>query len=115
VPDDNIVDLQEKIRMVLYLNESWQLKDGKAFLGASEKITDSNGETILNAGDLFSEETAGLDPEDSKVVKIGAQLDKESPNNKYYNVEFKVWNKVADQSVSGNYKFHIRQGSAPSN
>jgi len=108
VADDNVVNLEEKIKLALYMGDGWKLRDGKAFLGASEKITTESGETIVNAEDLFSTVTDGLDPEDAKNIKLSASISKDSGISKYYNVHFRVWDKVGTAEITGDYKFYIK-------
>jgi hypothetical protein len=92
VADDNVVELNQKIRLALFIEDGWKLKDGKAFVGGSEKMTSSEGDVIVDAADLFSDyDQTGIDPEDAKVISLSAVIQQESSNAKHYNVEYKFY------------------------
>jgi hypothetical protein len=108
VPDDNVVDLNQKIYLVLELEDNWTIEGGKSFIGAAEKITANNGQELLNAADLFKDNTlTGFDPTDTKYIQLDAVITKDDPSVSYYNVEFRVWDKKSDAEIKGRYKFYI--------
>lgn len=109
VPDDNIIGVNQKIKLLLLLDDGWKLKDGKASIGASEKLTASDGQVIVDAADLFSDYTeTGIDPQDAKVVTLSAVITQEAGNVDYYQVVFRVWDKYGDAEINGSYKFYIK-------
>jgi hypothetical protein len=109
VPDDNVVNLNQKITLVIELEDNWTIEDGKSFIGASEKITTSKGYEILNAADLFKDGTlTGFDPTDTKYIQLDAVITKNDPSVSYYKVEFRVWDKKGDAEIKGSYKFYIQ-------
>ncbi len=109
VPDDNVVNLNQKITLVIELDNNWTVEGGKSFIGASEKITTSKGYEVLNAADLFKDNTmTGFDPNDTKYIQLDAVITKGDPSVSYYKVEFRVWDKKGDAEVKGSYKFYIQ-------
>jgi hypothetical protein len=109
LPDDNMVHLNQRIKMVLFLEDGWTLKDGKNYVGASEKIVASSGEVLLDKEDLFADYTeTGVDPEDAKLVSLIAAITQESKNSSYYEVSFRVWDKAGDAEITGSYRFSIK-------
>jgi hypothetical protein len=109
VPDDNVINLNQKIYLVMELEDNWTIADGKSFIGASEKITTSKGYEILNAADLFKDNTlTGFDPNDTKYIQLDAVITKSDPSVSYYKVDFRVWDKKGDAEIKGSYKFYIQ-------
>jgi hypothetical protein len=109
VPDDNVVKLNQKINLLLQLDNTWKMIDGKSFIGASEKITTSSGYEMLNAADLFKDySVSGVDPTDAKYIRLNAVITKADPSVSYYKVEFRVWDKKGDGEIKGSYQFYIQ-------
>ena len=109
VPDNNLVGLNQNIKLVLDIDAGWNLKDGKAFVGASEKITTDGGQTIVDKGDLFADySTTGFNAEDAKVVSLSAVITSGDNGINYYVVNFRVWDKNGDGEIRGHYKFFIK-------
>jgi hypothetical protein len=109
VPDDNVVNANQKIYLVIELEDNWTITDGKSFIGASELITTNTGTTLMNAADLFKDYTlTGVDPNDAKYIQINAVITKNDPSVSYYKVAFRVWDKKGDAEIKGGYKFYIQ-------
>jgi hypothetical protein len=109
VSDDNMVKLNQKIKMVLFIENGWTLKEGKNYVGASEKIVSSSGQVIVDAEDLFTDyTTSGIDPEDAKLISLSAVITQESGSSSYYEVTFRVWDKAGDAEITGSYKFYLK-------
>ncbi len=109
VSDDNMVNLNQKIKMVLFIEDGWTLKEGKNYIGGSEKIVSDDGQVIVDAADLFTDYTeTGIDPEDAKVISLSAVITQETGKSKYYEVTFRVWDKAGDGEITGSYKFYTR-------
>ncbi len=108
VPDDNNIDLNEKIWLYLFIEDGWKIKDERVLLGASESMYTDDGQTVLDEKDLFSNhDSTGLTPENSKIIKISSLIKTESPGIKYYKVMFRVWDKNGDAEIAGHYTFSI--------
>jgi len=109
VPESNTTELNMKIKLYLYIDSGWTLKNKKVNLGASESITTDAGQKVVDATDLFSEtDSTGIDPMDAKLIKLSAVIREESADIKYYTVNFRVWDKNGDGDVTGNYRFYIK-------
>lgn len=110
VPADNSVTLGEKIHLVINLDKGWNETGGKSFIGASQKITTSNGTEILNSGDLFAAyDQTGIDATHAKVITLKARITSEPPTPvEYYLVDFRVWDKKGAGEIKGSYKFQIK-------
>ena len=109
VSDDNVVELNQKIKLAIFIDEGWKLKNGKIFPGASEKMSTDDGVTVLNAEDLFADNTtSGFNAEDGKEISLTAYVSKENTGVKYYMVNFRVWDKNSDAEITGHYKFYIK-------
>lgn len=109
VPAGNRTQVDKKIQLVLELADGWVIKDNKASVGASEKISTSKGDDVVTASDLFEAYTAtGIDPTDAKTITLGAVISKHNSNIDHYLVEFRVWDKYGEGEINGNYKFYIK-------
>jgi hypothetical protein len=111
IPDDNVVSVNEKIKLKLGFEEdnTWKIINGKSNIGASEKITTDDGTVILNAGDLFKDYPEGLDADKVQTIKLSAIITKTVPSIKYFVVYFRVWDKFGDAELIGNYKFYVKK------
>ncbi len=108
VPATNKVDLNQNVNLILELDGGWKLEDGMAYIGATERITLSDGYEVLKSEDLFkSYETTGVKETDANYITIKAVITKMDNKKKYVNVNFKVWDKKGGNTISGNYKLYI--------
>lgn len=109
VPSGNTTDLGQKIKLVLEIGDGWIQKNGKVSIGASEQISTSSGQEVVNAEDLFAAyNETGIDPVDAKIISLNAMITKEMGEIDHYNVKFRVWDKYGDAEITGSYKFYIR-------
>lgn len=109
VSDDNMVNLNQKVKLLLVIEDGWELKNGKNFIGGSEKIVASNGQVVVDAADLFADyTTTGIDPEDAKLISLSAVITQEAGSSSYYEVTFRVWDKAGTGEITGSYRFSIK-------
>ncbi len=111
VPDDNIVDFSQPIKMVIVFESGWKEIDGKVYLGASEKITVQDGQVLLDEADLFAEKSAtGLSPTDAKTIALTATINLTSAIKPLtsFTVSFRIWDKNSNAAVQGNYKLYAK-------
>ena len=109
VSDDNMVNVNQKIKLVLFIEDGWTLKNGKNYIGGSEKIVASNGQVVVDAADLFADyTTSGIDPEDAKIISLSAVITQEAGSSNYYEVTFRVWDKAGTGEITGSYRFSIK-------
>jgi hypothetical protein len=107
---ENIVNLNQKIYVVLKTDTGWVKENGKSFLGAAERISTSAGGVVVDAADIFKEqETTGLDASDAKVVSLSAVIRRADPGVDHFVVRFRVWDKKANSEIKGKYKFVVRK------
>lgn len=106
VDEQNITDLKRKIKLNLIVN-GWQAENDRVYIEASEKILTGNGDEIADMKNLFSESNVeSVSIKDSKFLSLDVVINKVDRID-YFLVEFSVWNKKADQSVKGHYKFYL--------
>lgn len=112
VPDDNIVDFSQSIKLVIVFESGWKEIEGKVSLGASEKITVQGGEVLLDEADLFAEKLPnGLSVADSKTIALIATINAKNKTIKpltSFQVDFRVWDKNSNAAVEGNYKLYAK-------
>jgi hypothetical protein len=109
VPDDNTVELNDRINMLITIDSGWRVSGGKVFPGGSEIIKLNTGAEVLRSDDLFkSYEETGVDPGDAKYITLKAIITKLDDKKKYIIVNFRVWDKKGPAELTGSYKFYIR-------
>ncbi len=107
LPNDNIVKVGEPVEMRIRITGWKGDSTGNISLGASEKITTSEGNAVLDEADLFAKQPA-IPVLKADLLRVQAVVTKQNKEYDYYQVSFKVWNKGANQSVEGSYKLHIK-------
>jgi hypothetical protein len=109
VPNDNKVDLNQKVNLRIIVDSGWSLVNGKVYPGASEKIILNTGASVLKSDDLFAAYTeAGVSPEDARYITLKAIITKMDDKKKHAIVTFKVWDKKGTSTITGNYKLFIK-------
>lgn len=111
VPNDNIVDFQQPVKLIIVFESGWKETDGKVNLGASEKIAAQNGEVLLDEADLFAEKLpGGMSAEDAKTIALTAsiRLTKEVKPLTAFTVSFRIWDKNSNAAVQGEYKLFAK-------
>ncbi|OSZ73791.1 hypothetical protein CAP36_17470 [Chitinophagaceae bacterium IBVUCB2] len=111
VPDDNIVDFSQTIKLIIVFESGWKEMEGKVHLGASEKIVVQGGEVLLDEADLFAEKLPnGMSAEDAKVISLSATINakKEIKPLTAFTVSFRVWDKNSNAAVQGEYKLYAK-------
>ncbi len=111
VPEDNIVDFSQSIKMVIVFESGWKEIDGKVSLGASEKITVQGGEVLLDEADLFAKNPPdGLSATDAKTIALTAtiRLKNKIKSLTTFQVDFRIWDKNSNAAVQGNYKLYAK-------
>lgn len=107
VNDSNNVKVGEMIELRL-LVEGWKGKNDSIALGGSEKIVTNDGTSVLDAPDLFKNQHA-IPLNKAEMIRMQATITKQEKAYQFYKTDFKVWNKDADQSLTGSYKINILQ------
>jgi len=107
VPSDNKVAVGQKVVMRLIIS-GWKEENGMVFPGASEKITTSEGNVVLNEPDLFVENTDGVTAADAKYISLSAVITQLDRLYDHFLVGFTVWDKKSNAEVSGSYKLYLK-------
>ncbi|PZP51402.1 MAG: hypothetical protein DI598_03335 [Pseudopedobacter saltans] len=105
VNDSNEVKVGEMIELRLLVN-GWKSQKDSIALGASEKIVTNDGTSVVDVADLFKDQAA-IPLNKAQMIRMQATVTKQEKEYSYYKVDFKVWNKDADQSLTGSYQINI--------
>lgn len=109
VPQDNKVEVNERVNMRLVIDKGWSEVDGKVYPGASEVIKLNTGAVILESEDLFKDyEEEGVNPEDARYITLKAIITAMNDKKKYVIVSFRLWDKKSTNEVTGSYKLYIK-------
>jgi hypothetical protein len=106
VPDDNFIGEYTPVKLLVFIDSGWIVENGMSRLGASEKVTAETGEIVLNEEDLFNKkESADLPEKDARIIGLTVflRLAKNSQPHTF-NVEFKIWDKIGDGYIEGDYE-----------
>ena len=107
VDESNTTSVNKKLK-INFVVKGWKAVNDKVALEANEKITTSDGDVVMDEKELFSrggmETISAADAEYPRLSVVISQLSK---LHDFYLVSFKIWNKGTDQSIEGNYKFHL--------
>ena len=109
VEEGNFVDFSQPIKVIIEVDTGWVEKDGKVFLGASEKMSRKNT-TILDEKDLFAQyDSTGVDATDAKTIGLSVTLNlpKGTPPTDY-DIVFKLWDKKGTGVIEGSYKLYTK-------
>ena len=107
VPEDNSTNVGQPVNLRLIIEDGWQQKDGKVFVGASERIESSEGDVLLDEKDLF-QNISSVRPEEAQYITLTANISKLNRLYDYFLVTFRVWDKNGDGEVTGSYKLRIQ-------
>jgi hypothetical protein len=106
VPNDNKVELKQKVVMKLII-DGWKKEGDKIFAGASEIITTSDGQVMINKDDLFAEYTDGISADHSGLT-LSAVINGIDKLYDYFLVSFRVWDKKGTGEITGSYKLYLK-------
>ena len=107
VDEKNITSVGRPLVLNLVV-DGWKSETDSLRIGASEKVTASEGSIVLNEEDLFNENKP-VAKKDARFLTLQVVLNKLSMLVDYFQVDFKFWNKGEDQSITGEYKFYIKE------
>ena len=108
VSDSNIADLNQNINMLIQIESGgWVEKDGKVSIGASEKITTSTGNAVLNEPDLFATLT-DISADDAQYITLKAVIKSMKKQFSFFLVSFTIWDKWGSGKITGSYRFKVR-------
>ena len=106
INDDNTVGIGDEILCRLFVS-GWQVTNGKVKLGAGQTIETEEGNLVLDEPDLFSD-IESANAEDAGIVTLKATITELKKSIKTFVVGFRVWDKVSNAEVKGEYTFHLK-------
>jgi hypothetical protein len=93
---------------VNFVVKGWKAENDQVALEANEKVTTSDGDVILDEKELFSKGgVQAISAADAEFPRLSVVISQVNKLYDFYLVSFKIWNKGSDQSIEGNYKFHV--------
>lgn len=111
VPDNNMVDFTQPVKLIISIDKGWNQKDNKVNLGASEKIMTESGQVLLDEKDLFElNYPDGMSAADSRRITLTATIllkEKIKPLTTFI-VSFRIWDKNGDGFIQGSYKLYSK-------
>ena len=109
VPEDNLVEVDQRINMLINIESGWKTINEKVFPGGSGIIKLNSGYEVLRSDDLFKAyDETGVSPQDAEYITLKAIITKLDDKKKYIIVTFRVWDKKGTSEINGSYKFYIK-------
>lgn len=108
VPENNTIELNQKVIMYAVLDSGYKVIGGKVFPGGSERIVLSNGYEVLNTEDLFGAYADGVTPEAGKYISLKAMMTELNDKSNTVQVSFKIWDKKGSSLITGSYQLRIK-------
>jgi hypothetical protein len=109
VPQNNKIEVNQRVNMRLIIESGWSEVDGKVFPGGSEIIKLNTGAVVLQSDDLFKAyDETGVSPEDARYITLKAIITSMTDKKKYVIVSFRVWDKKSTAEITGSYKLFIK-------
>ncbi len=109
VPQNNKIEVNQRVNMRLIIESGWSEIDGKVFPGGSEVIKLNTGAVILESEDLFKAyDETGVSPADAKYITLKAIITAMNDKRKYVIVTFRVWDKKSTAEITGSYRLFIK-------
>jgi hypothetical protein len=110
VNDSNRVALNQQVNLTLLITEGFKEVKGKVFPGGSEQILWSNGEKLVESGDVFKlYDSSGVSKINANAIVLKAVITELNDKRDWVTISFKVWDKknVANE-INGTYKLYIK-------
>lgn len=108
VPEDNAVKVNQTVVLRL-IAKGWEEKDGKVFLAASEKVTTSEGDTVLDENNLLAQYADGINAKDAEYISLDVVIRSVTKLFDYYKVSFQVKDNLKTGNVvDGYYKLYLK-------
>ncbi|WP_462220484.1 hypothetical protein [Ferruginibacter sp.] len=110
VGDSNKVDLNQQVNLTLLITEGFKEVRGKIFPGGSEQILWSNGEKLVESGDVFKlYDSSGVSKVNANAIVLKAVITELNDKRDWVTISFKVWDKRnAASEINGSYKLYIK-------
>ncbi len=110
VGDSNKVDLNQQVNLTLLITTGFKEVRGKIFPGGSEQILWSNGEKLVESGDVFKlYDSSGVSKVNANAIVLKAVITELNDKRDWVTISFKVWDKRnAASEINGSYKLYIK-------
>ena len=110
VGDSNKVALNQQVNLTLLIAGGFKEVSGKIFPGGSEQILWSNGEKLLESGDVFKlYDSLGVSKINANAIVLKAVITELNDKRDWVTISFKVWDKRNTASeINGSYKLYIK-------
>jgi len=110
VPENDSVNLKQQVNLTLVIGSGFKAINGKVFPGGSEKILWSNGEQLLESGDVFKAyDSTGVNKVYANAIVLKAVITEVNDKRDWFTVSFKVWDKKnTANEITGSYKLYLK-------
>lgn len=101
IKTDNRVPINTTVAIVVEGIEHYEIKDGMAFPGLMLRVTDDDGNAVLNEQDLLADYN-GFSPADAAILRGTVTAGSPMRSGETYHVTMRVWdkNKVENEIVA---------------
>jgi len=108
VEEGNKINVNEKVILRLVL-DGFIEENGRVQPGATEKISTSEGQVLLESDDLFASYPDGMRAEEAGLLSLSAVITSIDKLYDYFLVQFRVWDKKqGGGEITGFYKLYLK-------
>lgn len=107
----NAVEEGDAIVLNLVIKEGWVAENGMVSIGATQTITADDGEPVLSSPDLFANQQR-IPEAKANLLQLKATITKVRPDNQFFVVNYRIWDKIGKGEVSGRYRLTLENKAA---
>jgi hypothetical protein len=106
VSSANTTEVNNPLKLRVFVNEGWVEKNGKVSLGAYQKIETFKEQTVLEEKDMF-EQIGTISAEEARMITLTANINKIYRKKDSFLVSFRIWDKLGNGQIEGTYKMIV--------
>jgi hypothetical protein len=105
VSDSNMTTINKPVKLNMVV-KGWKAKEDAVFLDASQTITTSDGDLVLDKKGML-DHLGALSPKDAEYLRFQFVITRLYKLFDYFQVEVVARNKQADQQVKASFQMHV--------
>jgi hypothetical protein len=105
--DNNLINSNQYVTLRLIVDSGWIATNGNVRIGAAQKCVTSDGTVISDEKDLFADVTE-VPVADAGILTLQVHVENPVKLYDYYQVDFKIWDKIGAGEASGTYRFNLK-------
>ncbi|HUC82414.1 MAG TPA: hypothetical protein VMR70_16025 [Flavisolibacter sp.] len=108
LPKSQQVRRGQTVLLHLVIEEGWTIRNGKASVDASERITTDQDQLVLNEPSLFQHQPT-MAAKDANRIVLKATITNTGEKVNYFVVHYRVWDRWSNAEVKGSYRLTLAE------